>query len=187
MKSITPILILLLSATSLAIPTQRGRRTICEGNTSNPTPPAASTGSSNPTNDDTPNTIDPALVPSFGVIPNTNANAQQTGSCDGFAVAANKAVLIPCTCPPSRASFLAALQRNVAAGEVEGNPVEFDNDASDQSAATNRARGTALLVTLQNLNGPGKGCPAASAPNFAVLQTQGQAANKVFVGAGEDD
>lgn len=180
MQPFTSILLLALSATTLALPTQHGRRQTCDGST----PPAASSSSPSSNSTVTGGGVNPSLVPDFGVVPNTNANAKQVGSCDGFAVATNAVVLIPCTCPPSRDSFLAALDKNVAAGAVEGNAVRFSNDAADQSAATNQQRGTALLVTLQNLNGPGKGCPAASAPNFAVLQKTGVVSQKVFVGPG---
>lgn len=125
--------------------------------------------------------IDPSLVPDFGVAQNVNANAKQQGSCDGFNAASNSVVLISCSCPPSRATFLAALNKNVAAGSVQGDKVTFNNDASDQSAATNKQRATAMLVTLQNLNGAGVGCPAASAPNFAVQQKTGAVSSKAFV------
>ncbi|KAK7738261.1 hypothetical protein SLS63_002596 [Diaporthe eres] len=125
--------------------------------------------------------INPSLVPDFGVAQNANANARQQGSCDGFNAASNAVVNIPCSCPPSRASFLAALDKNVAAGSVQGDKVQFNNDASDQSAATNKQRATTMLITLQNLNGAGVGCPAASAPNFAVMQKTGVLSSKAFV------
>lgn len=175
MQSFTSILLLALSATTLALPTQPGRRTTCDGTPSSPasSAPNSSVGA-----------VNPALVPDFGVVAGSNADAQQAGSCDGFAAATNAKVLIPCTCPPSRDSFLAALDKNVAAGQVEGTPVKFSNDAADQSTATNQQRGTALVVTLQNLFGPGKGCPAASAPNFAVLQKSGAFSQQLFVGPG---
>lgn len=177
MQSFTSLLLLVLSTTALAFPTQHGRRTTCDGTSSSAAPVAAASNS-------TAGAVNPALVPDFGVVAGTNANAQQVGSCDGFAAATNAKVLIPCTCPPSRDSFLAALNMNVAAGSVQGTPVQFNNNAADQSAATNQQRGTAMLVTLQNLFGPGKGCPAASAPNFAVLQKSGTFSQKTFVGPG---
>lgn len=176
MQSFTSLLLLVLSATALAFPTQHGRRTACDGTSSSSAPVGAASNSTGGVN--------PALVPDFGVVSGTNANAQQVGSCDGFVAATSAKVLIPCTCPPSRDSFLAALNKNVAAGQVEGTPVQFNNDAADQSAATNQQRGTAMVVTLQNLFGPGKGCPAASAPNFAVLQKSGTFSQKTFVGPG---
>ncbi|KAJ4422698.1 hypothetical protein N0V82_002595 [Gnomoniopsis sp. IMI 355080] len=182
MQTFTSFLLLALSATALAFPTQPGRRTTCDGTSTSPSAaPVAAAGSNSTT---TSGAINPALVPDFGVVAGTNEGAQQAGSCDGFAAATNAKVLIPCTCPPSRDSFLAALNKNVAAGQVQGTPVKFNNNAADQSTATNQQRGTAMLVTLQNLFGPGKGCPAASAPNFAVLQKSGTVSSKLFVGPG---
>jgi len=55
-----------------------------------------------------------------------------------------------------------ALVKNVQAGIAVNNPsvkVSFPTDDSKQSQS---ARITAALITLQNLNGAGKGCPAAS-------------------------
>lgn len=171
-------LLLVLSATALAFPTQPGRRTTCEGTSGSAMVPEAASSNS------TSGAINPAVVPKFGVVAGTNAGAQQAGSCDGFAAATNAKFLIPCTCPPSRDSFLAALNKNVAAGQVEGTPVRFGNNAADQRIATNQQRWTAMLVTLQNLFGPDKDCPAASAPNFAVLQKSGTISQKLFVGLG---
>lgn len=187
MNSLTSILLLLLSATALAHPTQLDRRGCNDSpSTNNAAATTPNTNAATSTTPTTNGTLNTALVPDFGVIANTNPNAQQAGSCDGFSVATQAVVLIPCICPPSRATFLAALERNVAAGSVEGGagatPVRFNNDAADQSAAANRERGTALVVTLQNLDGPGKGCPGASAPNFALLQTKGEVSSKVFAG-----
>jgi len=57
------------------------------------------------------------------------------------------------------------LSNNAAAGHAINNPgigVTFSNDATDQSNPTKIARIQAAIVTLQNLNGPGVGCPAAS-------------------------
>lgn len=173
MKSLTSFLLLLtLAIPSLSFPTQHGRRDACTSDGS----------SSSSSNNASTNGVDPSLVPDFGVTAGTNANAKQEGSCDGFAAATNAVTLIPCDCPPARADFLQALDANVARGSVEGTPVVFSNDAADQSAETNAQRATALLVTLQNLRGAGVGCPAASAPNFAVQQKTGAVSNKVFVG-----
>src|SRR6266550_62604 len=60
---------------------------------------------------------------------------------------------------------LQQLSDNAAAGHAINNPgiaVTFSNDATDQSNPTKIARIQAAIVTLQNLNGPGVGCPAAS-------------------------
>ncbi|KKY35057.1 hypothetical protein UCDDA912_g05007 [Diaporthe ampelina] len=186
MKFFISILLLISSASVLAIPT--GMPVIrTKGNTSPSTYTGGGTTNnagqspSNSTSGGASGNINPSLVPDFGVAQNTNANARQQGSCDGFNAASNAVVNIPCSCPPSRDSFLAALDKNVAAGSVQGETIEFNNDASDQSAATNKQRATAMLVTLQNLNGAGVGCPAASAPNFAVMQQTGVLSSKVFV------
>lgn len=191
MKFFISILLLVSSASVLAVPTgmpvirTKGAAapSTCTGGggvTNN-----AGQGSSNSTTGGggagASGNINPSLVPDFGVAQNANANARQQGSCDGFNAASNAVVNIPCSCPPSRASFLAALNKNVAAGSVQGDKIQFNNDASDQSAATNKQRATAMLVTLQNLTGAGVGCPAASAPNFAVMQKTGVVSSKTFV------
>lgn len=182
MKSITSILLLALSATAaLAHPTQLDRRgaPAAQGQALQVQQESAS-GNGTAAGGG----VNPSLVPDFGVKANTNPGAKQAGSCDGFAAASNAVTLIPCSCPPSRATFLAALDKNVAAGKVQGTAIRFSNDAADQSTATNQQRATAMLVTLQNLNGAGVGCPAASAPNFAVQQKTGTVSSKVFVPAG---
>lgn len=118
--------------------------------------------------------INAALVPDFGITPNTNPNARQQGFCDGFAPDTNTIVDIPCACPPARADFLSALAANVAAGSVQGTAVAFSNDFADQSIETNRLRARAMLATLQNMEAGGQqGCPEASAPNFALQHTTG--------------
>lgn len=118
--------------------------------------------------------INAALVPDFGIAPNTNPNARQQGFCDGFAPDTNTIVDIPCACPPARADFLSALAANVAAGSVQGTAVAFSNDYADQSIETNRLRARAMLDTLQNMEAGGqRGCPEASAPNFAIQHTTG--------------
>lgn len=106
-----------------------------------------------------------------------------TGDCDGAVNdASGKPIKVPCACPPDRNSFIQvralciaafptihltsrdsqALDANVAAGKAVNNPsvkVTFPTDNSKESQIT---RINAALVTLQNLNGPGKGCPASS-------------------------
>lgn len=189
------ILLLASSTATLALPTELSlaRKTTNTDATTNAdltsstaAAKPSSSSSSNPTGGNTTTStgggVNAALVPDFGVKTDTNPGARQAGSCDGFLAATNTVVNIPCTCPPSRAAFLAALSKNVAAGSVQGTRIQFSNDASDQSAATNRVRATAMVVTLQNLSGPGVGCPAASAPNFAIQQKTGQVSSKVFVG-----
>jgi hypothetical protein len=54
------------------------------------------------------------------------------------------------------------LNANVAAGHAVNNPSIAVSFPTDDSKASQLARIDAALVTLQNLNGPGVGCPAAS-------------------------
>lgn len=175
------ILLLASSAAVLALPTKTN-----DADTSSDTESTSGSQATSPSSGTTGGSqrggVNEALVPDFGVKANTNPGARQQGSCDGFVAATNTVVNIPCTCPPARSDFLAALNKNVAAGSVQGVDVDFNNNAGDQSTATNQARATAMLVTLQNLFGAGMGCPAASAPNFAVQQRTGKVSSQVFVG-----
>jgi len=50
----------------------------------------------------------------------------------------------------------------VNAGHAVNNPTVKVSFPLDNSVASQLARVDTALVTLQNLNGPGKGCPAAS-------------------------
>lgn len=95
--------------------------------------------------------VDPNQVPQFGIQAGVNP---QNGNCDGL-----NGIKIPCSCPPDRNAFIAKLNQNVAAGQVFGTPVPFPTDASNASQA---ARIEAAIITLQNLRGPGVGCPASS-------------------------
>jgi hypothetical protein len=54
------------------------------------------------------------------------------------------------------------LNQNVAAGHAVNNPSVVVTFPTDESNASKSARIQASLVTLQNLKGPGVGCPAAS-------------------------
>ncbi|KAN0105578.1 hypothetical protein V8E52_010872 [Russula decolorans] len=86
-----------------------------------------------------------------------------TGDCDGAAKGANgQPIKVPCDCPPDRATFIKDLNANVAAGHVLNNPVVPISFPEDNSTASQLARLNAASVTLQNLNGSGKGCPIAS-------------------------
>lgn len=125
-----------------------------------------------PTNAPTPNTggtIDPSLVPDFGItpgIPSTN----QPGSCQG-----NNNVNIPCDCPPSKADFIDVLEKFNARGNIFGSPFNFDTNTADRSPATQLSRVSAAIVALQNFDDAsiGQGCPAGgSAPNFLAVQAQ---------------
>lgn len=134
---------------------------------------APTTGTTTPPTALSRRAISAALVPSFGVTRNTNANAKQRGSCDGSNGQAT--VLIPCSCPPDRDAFLAKLSTAAAQGNVFGDKITFSDDAADQSVATNKKRATAMLLVLQSFDGAkGKGCPGASAPNFLLQQKDGK-------------
>jgi len=112
------------------------------------------------------------LIPSFGVTAGVNPDG--TGNCDGINGPNGQPILIPCSCPPDLDTFTADLNANVAAGHATNNPsiaVSFPTDSSQASAS---ARIEAAIVTLQNLNGPGVGCPAAST-TFVAQQAAIQA------------
>jgi len=64
---------------------------------------------------------------------------------------------------------LQALEANVAAGQAVNNPSVTITFPLGDSSEDQNARITASLITLQNLNGPGVGCPAAST---TLLQQQ---------------
>jgi hypothetical protein len=104
--------------------------------------------------------VDPNLVPQFGL--QAGINPTGTGDCDGITNAAGQVVKIPCSCPPDRGSFIASLSGNVAAGQVVNNPSVKVSFPTDNSKASQLARIQTAIVTLQNLRGPGVGCPAAS-------------------------
>ena len=63
------------------------------------------------------------------------------------------------------------LNANVAAGHATNNPSVAVSFPTGSSKAYQQARIGALLVTLQNLNGPGVGCPAVSTV-YGQLQQQ---------------
>jgi hypothetical protein len=64
-----------------------------------------------------------------------------------------------------------ALNTNVAAGHAVNNPGISVSFPTDNSKASQLARINTSLVTLQNLHGPGVGCPAVS----TTLQAQAKA------------
>ena len=122
--------------------------------------------------------VNHALIPNLGAT--AGKNHDSTGNCDGAVKSANGApIKVPCACPPDTATFAAvscpnqikvagvdivfqALSQNVAAGHAVNNPsiaVAFPTGSDNNSQAQ---RIQAALVTLQNLHGPGKGCPASS-------------------------
>jgi len=104
--------------------------------------------------------VDPTLVPQFGHAAGLNPTG--TGNCDGVTNAAGAVIEVPCSCPPDRNSFIQSLNANVNAGHAVNNPSISVSFPTDSSKASQLARIIAALVTLQNLHGPGVGCPAAS-------------------------
>lgn len=107
--------------------------------------------------------VNPALVPQFGV--KAGVNPTGTGDCDGI-----NGIKIPCSCPPSRDSFIASLSANVAAGHDVHNPAVAAPFPTDNSKASQITRLQTSISSLQNLFGPGKGCPAASTTFSAQLK-----------------
>ncbi|KAF7799444.1 hypothetical protein EIP86_010679 [Pleurotus ostreatoroseus] len=107
------------------------------------------------------------LVPQFGI--QAGVNPTGTGDCDGVPNAQGVPIKIPCACPPDRDSFIQELNANVAAGHVLNNPSVQLSFPTDNSQASQSARLNAAAVTLQNLHGPGQGCPVA-ATTFSAQQ-----------------
>jgi len=114
----------------------------------------------------TPAQID-ALAPQLGFTAGKNPTG--TGNCDGAINGADgKPIQVPCTCPPDQATFNQHLVGDVNAGRAVNNPSVKVSFPLDNSVASQLARVDTALVTLQNLFGPGKGCPAVS----TTLSTQ---------------
>ncbi|KAK0449430.1 hypothetical protein EV421DRAFT_1704819 [Armillaria borealis] len=137
--------------------------------------PVASSSSSVTSSDNSAGTnttesgVDPSLVPEFGI--EAGVNPSGTGNCDGTTGADGKPVLIPCSCPPERDSFIKSLSANVAAGHGVNNTVVAIDFPTDNSTASQITRITAVLISLQNLEGPGVGCPASSTTLLAQMKT----------------
>ncbi|KAJ7681519.1 hypothetical protein B0H17DRAFT_872131, partial [Mycena rosella] len=106
--------------------------------------------------------VDPNLVPQFGIVAGTNPTG--TGDCDGV-----NGIKIPCSCPPDRNSFITSLSADVAAGHDVNNPGVQAPFPTDSSAASQITRLQTSVTTLQNLFGPGKGCPASSTTFLAQI------------------
>ncbi|KAF8516468.1 hypothetical protein BU17DRAFT_67474 [Hysterangium stoloniferum] len=105
--------------------------------------------------------VDPNLVPDLGFTAGKNPTG--TGDCDGAVNGADgKPIKIPCACPPDRATFLTAINRDIAAGHAVNNPSVKVSFPTDNSVASQQARITAASISLQNLHGPGQGCPIVS-------------------------
>lgn len=129
-----------------------------------PTPPAPTPPPASPSPNAAPapssGGVDPALVPQFGHAAGLDPTG--TGNCAGVTNSAGAVIEVPCSCPPDRNSFIQSLNANVAAGHAVNNPTIAVSFPTDNSQASQLARIDAAIVTLQNLNGPGVGCPAAS-------------------------
>ncbi|KAJ7052583.1 hypothetical protein C8F01DRAFT_1170507 [Mycena amicta] len=106
--------------------------------------------------------VNPALVLDFGVA--AGANPTGTGDCDGI-----NGVKIPCSCPPSRDSYIASLSANVAAGHDVNNPGIGAPFPTDGSINSQIIRLQTQISTLQNLHGAGVGCPAAGYFSLFVM------------------
>jgi len=116
--------------------------------------------------------VNEALVPQFGF--SAGVNPTGTGDCDGAVNGTNgQPIKIPCSCPPDRAAFIQSLNGNVAAGHAVNNPSVSLSFPEDNSTASQLARINAAIVTLQNLNGSGQGCPVVS----TTFQAQADALN----------
>ena len=108
-----------------------------------------------------------------------------TGNCDGAVNGANgKPIEVPCSCPPDQATFNQVrggvlfhggercsfairvsaqhLVQDVLAGHAVNNPSVKVSYPLDNSVQSQLARVDTALVSLQNLFGSGKGCPAVS-------------------------
>jgi len=109
------------------------------------------------------------LAPDLGH--QSGLNPTGTGDCDGAVLGPNgKPIKNPCSCPPPRDVFITALTANVAAGRAINNPSIAVKFPTGNSNADKAERIRASLVTLQNLKGPGVGCPASSTTLSAQLR-----------------
>ncbi|PPQ74267.1 hypothetical protein CVT24_001190 [Panaeolus cyanescens] len=105
--------------------------------------------------------VDPNLVPDLGH--QAGVNPTGTGDCDGAVNGPDgNPIKIPCSCPPDRDAFIQAVSANVAAGHAVNNPGISVSFPTGDSKEDQLARIQTSLVTLQNLQGPGVGCPAAA-------------------------
>jgi len=125
-----------------------------------PPPPASAPPAPAPAPAPTSGGVDPALVPQFGHAAGLDPTG--TGNCAGVTNSAGVVIEVPCSCPPDRDSFIQSLNANVNAGHAVNNPSISVSFPTDSSKASQLARINTAIVTLQNLRGPGVGCPAAS-------------------------
>lgn len=101
-----------------------------------------------------------ALAPALGAFPDTNPNS--SGDCDGPPQANGQIPKVPCACPPLQDAYIKALTTNVLAGHAVNNTVVNVSFPTGDTVQDKHGRITAAIITLQNLNGPGKGCPGVS-------------------------
>jgi len=111
--------------------------------------------------------VDPSLIPEFGLIAGINPIASD---CDGIQNAKGEVVKVPCSCPPTREDFIAALNANVAAGHAVNNPNVLVSFPTGNDRSSKLSRMMAAIITLQNLHDRGVGCPASSTSFSAQLQ-----------------
>jgi len=123
-----------------------------------------------------------ALTPQFGF--QSDVNPTGSGDCDGAVDnASGQPIKIPCSCPPDRTLFINDMAANIAAGHAVNNTGVAFSFPTDNSEASQLARITAASITLQNLNGPGVGCPVVSTTFSAQAQAiqNGQSPDSVNV------
>lgn len=125
----------------------------------------SSTSTSGPTGQISDADID-RLTPTLGW--HNGVNPRNGGDCDGAVTKNGSAIAVPCDCPPDRMAFIAKMAANVRAGHVVTNPSVVVDFPTDDSDAAKLARISAAAATLQNLKGPGSGCPIVS----TTLQAQ---------------
>ncbi|KAI0060373.1 hypothetical protein BV25DRAFT_1871206 [Artomyces pyxidatus] len=102
-----------------------------------------------------------AVAPPLGW--ESGINPTGTGNCDGAVDdATGHPIEIPCSCPPSQDVYIAQLTANANAGKAINNPTVQLSYPLDNSTASQLTRINAASITLQNLNGPGVGCPIVS-------------------------
>ncbi|KAG8929346.1 hypothetical protein FRC01_004463 [Tulasnella sp. 417] len=152
---------------------------LASGNTNIPAPavtPVTTTSTTVPAATTTPAAADSndfraqvaALAPELGF--ESGVNPDGTGNCDGAIPGGPK---IPCQCPPPRDEFISQLQDNAVAGKAVHNPDVKVDFPLDDSVASKKSRIIASLITIQNLRGPGVGCPAVSTTLSQQLEALG--------------
>ncbi|KAI0035219.1 hypothetical protein K488DRAFT_43778 [Vararia minispora EC-137] len=143
------------SSTPASIPSSTPPSAPISTPTSTPTSPATPSGV--PSND-TIIALTPLLGWTAGISPK-----EGNGNCDGFERdSTGQPVQVPCSCPPSQSAFNTAMIINVDAGHAVNNSADATPFPTDSSAMSTVTRLFAAIATLQNLFGPGAGCPVSS-------------------------